>query len=60
MFKSSRRNKIEGRLDKIGAWVLEIVGRITGRRSHKAKGKAARIRGSMRSATGRAKARAGR
>jgi len=60
MFKSSRRNKAEGRLDKIGAWVLEMVGRITGRPSHKAKGKAARTRGSARKTTGRAKERAGR
>jgi uncharacterized protein YjbJ (UPF0337 family) len=60
MFKSSRRNKAEGRLDKIGAWVLEVLGRITGRPSHKAKGKAARTRGSARKTTGRAKERAGR
>jgi uncharacterized protein YjbJ (UPF0337 family) len=60
MFKSSRRNKAEGRLDKIGAWVLQRWGRITGRTSHKAKGKAARTRGSARKATGRAKERAGR
>ena len=60
MFKSSRRNKAEGRLDKIGAWVLERWGRITGRTSHKAKGKAARTRGSARKTTGRAKERAGR
>ena len=60
MFKSSRRNRAEGRLDKVGAWVLEMVGRLTGRTSHKAKGKAARTRGSARKATGRAKQRAGR
>ena len=60
MFKSSRRNKAEGRLDKIGGWALEMVGRITGRTSHKAKGKAARSRGSARTKTGRVKQRAGR
>ena len=60
MFKSSRRNKAEGRLDKLGAWVLETLGRITGRKSHKVKGKAARTRGSARTTTGRAKKRAGR
>ena len=60
MFKSSRRNKTEGRLDKMGAWVLETLGRITGRTSHKAKSKAARTRGSARKTTGRAKERAGR
>jgi uncharacterized protein YjbJ (UPF0337 family) len=60
MFKSSRRNKAEGRMDKVGAWVLNTWGRITGRTSPKAKGKAARGRGSARTATGRAKQRAGR
>lgn len=60
MFKSSRRNKAEGRLDKIGGWLLEMAGRITGRKSHKAKGKAARTRGSARTASGRTKQRAGR
>jgi uncharacterized protein YjbJ (UPF0337 family) len=60
MFKSSRRNKAEGRLDRIGGSVLEMVGRITGRTSHKVKGKAARTRGSARTTTGRAKERAGR
>ena len=60
MFKSSRRNKAEGRLDKIGGWVMEKLGRVTGRTSHKAKGKAARARGSARTATGRTKKRAGR
>ena len=60
MFKSSRRNKAEGRLDKVGAWVLDTISRITGRRSHKAKGKAARTRGSARTTSGRTKQRAGR
>ena len=58
--ESSRRNKAEGRLDKVGAWVLEMVGWITGRTSHKVKGKAARTRGSVRMTTGGAKGRAGR
>jgi uncharacterized protein YjbJ (UPF0337 family) len=60
VFKSSRPNKAEGRLDKIGAWVLETVGRLTGRTSHKVKGKTARKRGSVRMTTGRAKDRAWR
>ena len=60
MFKSSRQDKAEGFLDRIGGWVLEMVGRITGRTSHKAKGKAARARGSARTTKGRAKQRVGR
>ncbi|MBV8733395.1 MAG: hypothetical protein JO321_07785 [Solirubrobacterales bacterium] len=60
MFKSARRNKAEGRLDRIGGWVLEMVGRITGRKSHKVKGKAARMRGAARTATGRSKERTSR
>jgi uncharacterized protein YjbJ (UPF0337 family) len=60
MFKSSGRNKAEGRLDRIGGWVLERVGRITGRTSHKVKGKGARTRGSARTAAGRSKERASR
>jgi uncharacterized protein YjbJ (UPF0337 family) len=60
MFKSSRRNKADGRLDKIGGRVLELVGRITGRTTYKVKGKAARTRGSARTMTGRAKDRASR
>jgi uncharacterized protein YjbJ (UPF0337 family) len=60
MAKSSRRNKTEGTLDRIGGRVLETVGKITGRKSTKTKGKAARLRGSGRSTTGRAKGRAKR
>jgi uncharacterized protein YjbJ (UPF0337 family) len=60
MFKSSSRNKADGRLDRIGGWVSETVGRITGRKSHKVKGKAARTRGSVRMTKGRAKEHTGR
>ena len=60
MFKSSRRDKAEGRLDRIGGKVLEVVGRLTGRPSHKVKGKAARTRGAARTQKGRAKQRAAR
>jgi uncharacterized protein YjbJ (UPF0337 family) len=60
MFKSSRRNKAEGRLDKVGGWILEMVGRVTGRPSQQIKGKAARKRGAFRTQAGRAKERAGR
>ena len=55
MAKSSRRNKSEGALDKVGGRVMEMIGKLTGRKSTKAKGKAARFRGSARSTKGRAK-----
>jgi uncharacterized protein YjbJ (UPF0337 family) len=53
--KSTRRNSAEGTMDKIAGRVLEAVGKVTGNRKTKAKGKAARGRGAGRSATGRAK-----
>jgi uncharacterized protein YjbJ (UPF0337 family) len=53
--KSGRRNKSEGAIDKIAGRVLEAVGKVTGSNKTKAKGKAARGRGTGRSATGRAK-----
>jgi uncharacterized protein YjbJ (UPF0337 family) len=53
--KSGRRNKSEGTIDKIAGRVLEAVGKVTGNHKTKAKGKAARGRGSGRKATGRAK-----
>jgi uncharacterized protein YjbJ (UPF0337 family) len=55
MAKSSRRDQAEGVLDRIGGRVMEMFGRLTGRKRHKAKGKAARLRGSARSRKGRAK-----
>ena len=60
MPKSSRRDRAEGALDRIGARVLEMVGKLTGRRKHKAKGKAARLRGAVRSKKGGIKRRATR
>ncbi|MBV9917885.1 MAG: hypothetical protein JO153_15385 [Solirubrobacterales bacterium] len=60
MAKSSRRNKSEGTLDRIGGSVMGMFGKLTGRNSKKAKGKAARTRGSGRVATGRAKSQASR
>jgi uncharacterized protein YjbJ (UPF0337 family) len=48
MFKSSRRDRMEGALDRLGGWLLEMIGRVTGRRSYTAKGKAARARGAAR------------
>jgi uncharacterized protein YjbJ (UPF0337 family) len=53
--KSARRNKAEGTLDKVAGRALELFSKLTGNRSAGAKGKAARGRGSGRSATGRAK-----
>jgi uncharacterized protein YjbJ (UPF0337 family) len=53
--KSSRRNTTEGTLDRVGGKVLEMVGRLTGRKTTRAKGKAARLRGGGRSTAGRAK-----
>jgi uncharacterized protein YjbJ (UPF0337 family) len=53
--KSGRRDKAEGTIDRIAGRVLEAVGRVTGKRSTKAKGKAARGRGAGRRAKGRVK-----
>ena len=53
--KSGRRNKSEGTIDKIAGRVLEAVGKVTGNNKTKAKGKAARGRGTGRKAAGRAK-----
>jgi uncharacterized protein YjbJ (UPF0337 family) len=55
MFKSSRRDRAEGALDRLGGRLLEAIGRLTGRRSYQAKGKAARGRGAVRERKGRAK-----
>jgi uncharacterized protein YjbJ (UPF0337 family) len=60
MAKSSQRDRTEGVLDRIGGRVLEAFGALTGRKRHKAKGKAARLRGAARSRKGRAKRRARR
>lgn len=53
--KSARRNNAEGTLDKLAGRALELFSKLTGNRSAGAKGKAARGRGSGRSAKGRAK-----
>ena len=55
--KSARRDKTEGGLDKIAGRVMEAFGRLTGRRSTRAKGKAARARGAGRKTKGKAKGR---
>ena len=53
--KSGRRNQAEGGLDKIAGRVMEAFGKLTGNRKAGAKGKAARGRGTGRSAVGRVK-----
>jgi uncharacterized protein YjbJ (UPF0337 family) len=55
--KSARRDKAEGTVDKVAGRVLEAFGKLTGKRSTRAKGKAARGRGAGRSAKGRMKRR---
>jgi uncharacterized protein YjbJ (UPF0337 family) len=55
MFKSAGRNEAEGRLDRFAGRLLELVGTVTGRKTTKAKGRAARMRGSARRRSGRTK-----
>jgi uncharacterized protein YjbJ (UPF0337 family) len=54
--KSRKRNSTEGTIDKITGRVLEVVGKVTGNGKTKAKGKAARGRGTGRRTTGRTRA----
>ena len=53
--KSAKRNSAEGTLDRIAGRLLEMFGNVTGRKSTRAKGKAARARGAGRRQTGKAK-----
>jgi uncharacterized protein YjbJ (UPF0337 family) len=53
--RSSRHDRAAGKADTIAGRLLEAWGRLTGRRSATAKGKAARGRGAGRSAKGRVK-----
>ena len=55
MAKSARRNQSEGTLDRLRGRLMEMIGKLTGRKSKTAKGKAVRARVSARSAKGRAK-----
>lgn len=55
MFKSAKRDKTEGFIDRVAGRVLELVAAVTGRKSTKAKGKGARGRGYMRTKRGQAK-----
>jgi uncharacterized protein YjbJ (UPF0337 family) len=52
--RSSRKDKAAGQADTIAGRILEAIGRLTGKRSVSAKGKAARTRGAGRKAKGRA------
>ena len=53
--RSSKNDKARGTLDKIAGRILDAFGKLTGKKSTRAKGKAARTRGAGRSAKGRAK-----
>jgi uncharacterized protein YjbJ (UPF0337 family) len=55
--RSSRKDQRAGAIDKIVGRVAEAVGKLTGNRKLRGKGKAARARGHGRSAKGRAKRR---
>lgn len=58
--KSTKRNSTEGALDRMAGRLMEMIGKITGRRSTRAKGKAARGRGAGRRQTAKAKSRTAR
>jgi uncharacterized protein YjbJ (UPF0337 family) len=53
--RSAKQDSAAGTLDKVAGRVLEAIGKLTGRRTTTAKGKAARARGAGRSAKGRVK-----
>ena len=53
--KSAKRNSAEGTLDQVAGRLMEMFGKVTGRKSTKAKGKAARARGTGRRQTGKTK-----
>ena len=55
--RSSRRDRAAGTVDKVVGRVLETFGKLTGNRSGKTKGRAARGRGAGRTAKARAKRR---
>jgi uncharacterized protein YjbJ (UPF0337 family) len=55
MFKSAKRDKTEGIIDRTAGRVLELIAAVTGRKSTKAKGKAAKTRGRVRTKRGQAK-----
>ena len=52
MRKSSRRDKTEGTIDRVAGRMLEAFSKLTGKRSARVTGKAARGRGRGRAARG--------
>jgi uncharacterized protein YjbJ (UPF0337 family) len=55
MAKSGRRDKAEGKADKLTGRVLEAFGKLTGKNTASRKGKAARAQGAGRRTKGRLK-----
>jgi uncharacterized protein YjbJ (UPF0337 family) len=53
--RSARRDSGKGNIDRLAGRVLDAFGKVTGRRSTRAKGKSARARGAARRFKGRAK-----
>jgi uncharacterized protein YjbJ (UPF0337 family) len=53
--RSAREDKIRGDIDRMAGRVIEAFGKVTGDRSTRAKGRAARARGAGRSVKGRLK-----
>jgi uncharacterized protein YjbJ (UPF0337 family) len=55
--RSGRKDARRGRMDQLVGGLMDAFGKVTGRRSTRAKGKAARARGTGRRVKGRAKRR---
>jgi uncharacterized protein YjbJ (UPF0337 family) len=53
--RSAEQDKTAGTIDKIAGRILEAFGKLTGDRKSSAKGKAARARGTGRTAKGKVK-----
>jgi uncharacterized protein YjbJ (UPF0337 family) len=53
--RSARNDSLRGHVDRLAGRALDAFGKLTGRRSTRAKGKAARARGRARRHKGRAK-----
>ena len=60
MRRSSRRDKAEGTVDRVAGRMLEAFSKLTGKRSTRAKGKAARARGRGKTTRGETKRRRAR
>jgi uncharacterized protein YjbJ (UPF0337 family) len=59
IMRSARVDRFKGAVDRMAGRVLEFFGRMTGKRSASAKGKAARGRGTFRATRGHLKRRSG-